>query len=127
MTPNDRRLLLNWKSLKKNRSIASGRRSQLAENTRRSKPNLGIVVVGPGTICILNRRERHYIHSLFYGSDAMLPSLLAIALLQSQRPLMRQSPHPYLPREVNDTTARLPPWPIVNISSTLSSRCKSKT
>jgi hypothetical protein len=61
MTPNDRRLLLNWKSLKKNRSIASGRRSQLAENTRRSKPNLGIVVVRPGTICILNRRERHYI------------------------------------------------------------------
>jgi hypothetical protein len=78
-------------------------------------PNPG-VVVKLETVGILNERKRHDIHPLFHKVDAGFSSCLIGTLLKSQRTLLRRSPHAYLPRKVDRTTTRLPPWPNINMA-----------
>jgi hypothetical protein len=116
LTPNDSQLFLDC-----NRILRTGpSRLVVAPGWSRvhaqSMPNPR-VVVKLEAVAILNERERHDIHRLLHKVDAGLSSCLTGTLLKSQRSLVRRSPHAYLPRKVDRTTTRLPPWPNINMAA----------
>jgi hypothetical protein len=116
ITPNDHQLFLDWIRMLRNGPprlvVAPGWSRVYAQ----SMPNSGVVVKLEAVV-ILNERERHDIHRLFHKVDAGFSSCLAGTLLKSQRTLVRRSPHAYLPRKVDRSTTRLPPWPNINMAA----------